>query len=145
MPPMSANAPPEISSALLAFLRSTLRDTSLSYASPPEPVSGGFDTAIYGFSLGGAVGEMAGPLILRVFRDGGAVQAQFETAVQNTVSSQGYPTPRVLLLCDDATVLGGAFTIMPRIDGVPMLDRVLSPRRCGSRCSWRRCRRACMR
>ncbi len=117
----------DVGDALIAYLRTTLGDPALAYASPPSPITGGFDTAIYAFALGGADGEMAGPLILRVFRDGRAEQARFESVAQNAVAAQGYPAPRVLLSCEDSTVLGGAFTIMPRVPGTVMLSRIFGP------------------
>jgi len=114
----------DVGDALITYLRTTLGDPALAFASAPSPITGGFDTAIYAFALGGADGEMAGPQILRVFRDGGAEQARFETVAQNAVAAQGYPAPRVLLSCEAAAVLGGAFTVMPRVPGTVMLSRI---------------------
>lgn len=112
---------------LLAYLQNAVGEDALSYSEAPAPITGGFDTAIYGFRLAVADGPFAGPLILRVFRDGGVVQARYEAAVQNAVSGQGFPTPRILLVCEDTSILGGAFAVMPRVSGVPMLDKILSP------------------
>ncbi|MBI5290013.1 MAG: phosphotransferase [Chloroflexi bacterium] len=118
---------PDVGDALIVYLRTALGDPALAYASPPSRITGGFDTAIYAFALGGADGEMAGPLILRVFREGGSEQARFETVVQNSVAALGYPTPRVLFSCTDPSLLGGAFTIMPRVAGAVMLSRIFGP------------------
>ena len=116
-----------LAGALLAYLQNALGNDALSYSEAPSPITGGFDTAIYGFRLAGADGPFAEPLILRVFRDGGVVQARYEAAVQNAIAGQGFPTPRVLLVCEDASTLGGAFMIMTRVNGVPMLDQIMSP------------------
>ena len=118
--------PPDVGDALIAYLRTELGDASLAYAAAPSRITGGFDTTIYSFTLGGADGEMAGPLILRVYRDGVAEQARYETIVQNAVAAQGFPTPRVLISCVDPSVMGSAFVIMPRVPGAPMLNGLFS-------------------
>jgi aminoglycoside phosphotransferase (APT) family kinase protein len=123
---MSALSTSALSNALLAYLSSKIGGEPLAFDEEPTPISGGFDTAIYGFRLQGAEDDFSSPLILRIYRDGGAAQARFETIVQNTVADQGYPTPRILLTCEDASILGGAFTIMGRIIGIPMLDKLMS-------------------
>jgi aminoglycoside phosphotransferase (APT) family kinase protein len=112
---------------LLDYLRAQMSTASLEYAAAPTPISGGFDTAIYGFRLAGAPAELSEPLILRVFRDGGIEPARFETVVQSTIAGSGYPAPAILVTCLDPAVLGGAFVIMPRVRGRVMLDALLGP------------------
>jgi aminoglycoside phosphotransferase (APT) family kinase protein len=116
-----------VAGPLLSHLQLALGEAGLTYLTPPVPIMGGFDTSIFAFELRGTPDAWAGPLILRVYRDGGQAQAQFETAAQNAVAAQGYPAPAMLHMCDDATVLGGAFAIMPRVPGVTMIDRIFSP------------------
>jgi aminoglycoside phosphotransferase (APT) family kinase protein len=61
---------------------------------------------------------MSGPLVLRVMPDPAA--AVRETIVQREVAEQDYPTPRVVLDGFDEG-LGGAFMVMERAEGVPLL------------------------
>jgi aminoglycoside phosphotransferase (APT) family kinase protein len=90
---------------------------------------GGFDTLIYSFELRDAPPALAGPLVLRLYRDArGPERARREGSVQNAVAALGFPTPRVLLTCVDRAVLGGAFVVMPRLPGRVMLDAFLGPR-----------------
>ena len=117
-----------VADPLLAYLRSTTPNEALTYAEQPARITGGFDTAIWAFRLAGAQGDLSGPLIVRVFRgERGRIQARYETIVQNAVADQGYPAPRVLLSCEDMSLLGGAFTVMPRVRGKVMLERVFGP------------------
>jgi aminoglycoside phosphotransferase (APT) family kinase protein len=81
-------------------------------------MAGGFWAAIYGFELAQSPAGLSGPLVLRVMPNPDA--AVRETIVQREVAEQGYPTPRVLLDgFDDG--LGGAFMVMERVEGVPLL------------------------
>ena len=83
---------------------------------------GGFDTAIFAFRLEGAPPAWAGPLVLRVL--GGQHdprRALREGAAQNAVADLGYPVPRVLVASADTAALGGAFLVMERAAGRPML------------------------
>jgi aminoglycoside phosphotransferase (APT) family kinase protein len=116
------------SDALLAYLRQALEAPSLAYAEPPARILGGFDTLVYGLRLSDGPSSLAGPLILRAFRqDDGPERARFETAVQNAIAGQGYPAPRALHTCDDPGPLGKAFFIMERLPGRSMLDAMLRP------------------
>jgi aminoglycoside phosphotransferase (APT) family kinase protein len=115
---------------LLRYLRADLLNEGLSYAEPPMQLTGGFDTSIYSFRLNGASDQWSPPLILRLFRaDAAPDQAAFEQAVQNAVMSLGYPAPRVLAACGEHSVLGSAFTIMDRVPGQLMLERIVRPSR----------------
>jgi aminoglycoside phosphotransferase (APT) family kinase protein len=109
--------------ALLAHLRAVLLAPGLTYAEEPAPISGGYDTAIFGFRLRGAPAPFSIPLILRVL---GArtppARALSERATQNAVAGLGYPAPRVLLASADPAILGGAFLVMEKLEGRPLLD-----------------------
>jgi aminoglycoside phosphotransferase (APT) family kinase protein len=88
------------------------------FATPPARMAGGFWAAIYGFELDHPPAAMSGPLVLRVMpKPDTAVR---ETIVQREVADQGYPTPRVVLDGFDEG-LGGAFMVMDRAEGVPLL------------------------
>ena len=117
------SATSEIGPAFLAYLRATLGAPALGFVDPPTPISGGFDTRIYAFSLAGAPAAWAGPLILRVLRDTvDPRRALLERAVQNAVAGLGYPAPRVLAASADRGSLGGGFLVMKRVAGRPLLD-----------------------
>jgi len=123
----------EVTSGLLAYLRTALRDDRLSFAEPPARITGGFDTLIYGFQLNGAPEELSGPLILRIFREnpkvpvGGQKRARFEAAVHSAVVGLGYPAPRVLRVSATTVNLAGAFLIMERLPGRIMLESFFKP------------------
>ena len=108
---------------LLEYLRAEFHEPGLGYAEPLTPITGGYDTRIFGFRLTGAPEPFSIPLILRVL--GGQhppARALSERAIQNAVAGLGYPAPRVLLASPDPTLLGGAFLVMERLAGRPLLD-----------------------
>src|SRR5262249_12720307 len=108
---------------LVDYLRADLREPGLQYAEPPAAISGGYDTQGFGFRLQSAHEEWSRPLILRVLgSQHDPRRALREAVVQNTVATLGYPAPRVLVASADAVALGGAFLVMERLAGRPMLD-----------------------
>lgn len=108
---------------LLEHLRAELHEPGLGYAEPPTPVTGGYDTRIFAFRLRGAPESFSIPLILRVLgSQHSPARALSERATQNAVAGLGYPAPRVLLASSDLTILGGAFLVMERLAGRPLLD-----------------------
>ncbi len=95
----------------------------------PRRITGGFDTTIYGFRLSGTDGDLAQPLIVRIYGpEAHERQATFETVMHNTLAGLGYPTPRILAGSTDATLLGTPFVIMPRVPGRVMLASIFGPR-----------------
>ena len=106
-----------IDEALLRVL-SAHAEQPQEFATPPIRMEGGFWAAIYGFELDHPPAGMGGPLVLRVMPNADA--AVRETMVQREVAEQGYPTPRVVLDGFDEG-LGGAFMVMERVHGVPLL------------------------
>ena len=113
----------EQAQALLEHLRAELHEPGLGYAQPPMPLTGGYDTRIFAFRLSGAPTPFAIPLILRVLGSRyPPARALSERATQNAVVGLGYPAPRVLLASPDPTILGGAFLVMERLEGRPLLD-----------------------
>ena len=116
-------APPDPAPRLLTHLRRELGAPALDLAESLAPISGGFDTRIFAFRLSGAPGEWARPLILRILMpDYSPARALREAAVQNAVSHLGFPAPRVLAASADPGILGGAFLVMERAEGRPMLE-----------------------
>jgi aminoglycoside phosphotransferase (APT) family kinase protein len=113
----------DLGQRLLAHLRGRLDEPRLGFSEPPASVPGGFDTQIFAFRLRGAPPAFSGPLILRVL---GAHQdparALREGVTQNTLAEMGYPAPRALLLSADPAPLGGAFIIMERLPGMPLIE-----------------------
>lgn len=108
---------------LLEYLRKELKHAALEYAEPPVPISGGYDTEIWAFRLRGAPGEWSRPLILRrLAREYDPARALRERDIQNAVAGLGYPAPRVLAASADPGALDGAFLIMERMPGRPMLE-----------------------
>ncbi len=119
----------DVAGALLPYLRAAAGAPGLALATPPRRMLGGFDTLVYAFELRDPPLELAGPLVLRVYRDArGPERAHREGCVQNAAAALGFPTPRVLLTCLDRAVLGGAFLVMQRLPGRVMLDSFLGPR-----------------
>ena len=120
---------PDVGRALLAHLRRTLGRSDLDWAEPPRRITGGFDTAIYGFRLAGAPDAFGGPLVLRLFRaEASTAHARFEGAVHTAVAALGYPAPRVLSTSEPGGELGRAFLLLERVPGRRMLDPLLHPR-----------------
>ena len=108
---------------LLEHLRTELREPGLTYADEPQAISGGYDTQIFSFQLKAGDPGWRAPLILRLLGSGGDPRrAAREALIQNTVAALGYPAPRVLLTSADPGPLGGAFLIMERLAGRPMLE-----------------------
>jgi aminoglycoside phosphotransferase (APT) family kinase protein len=102
-------------------LRKALAEPRLEFAERPTRLTGGFDTQIFAFRLGGAPRVFAGPLILRLLdAHHEPTRALRERATQNALADLGYPAPRVLLASADDSLLGGAFLIMQRVAGQPL-------------------------
>ena len=119
----------DVAHALLPYLCDAVGAPGLALVAPLNRLLGGFDTLVYAFELRDPPRALAGPLVLRVYRDArGPERAHREGCVQNAVAALGFPTPRVLLTCLDRSVLGGAFQVMQRLHGHVMLDDFLGPR-----------------
>lgn len=114
---------PELAARLLEHARRELGRPALEYAEPPEPITGGYDTEIFGFRLTGATPEWSRPLILRLLGPRhDPRRALREQTIHNVVASGGFPAPRVLSASAHSSWLGGAFLVMERLAGRPMLD-----------------------
>ncbi len=125
---MPATPDTEVAPALLAYLRRSLAAVEIDYAEAPVRVLGGYDNTIYSFNLKDAAKDWSGPLILRVLRsETDPAQARFEAILQSAIAEQGYPAPRPLHVCEDRSILGGAFMVMDRVPGRVMLDFFFRP------------------
>ena len=88
------------------------------YLAGPIRIQGGFDAAIFGFTLDRVPPSLMGPLILRLSHanaDPGRVK--LETVVQNTLAEMGFPAPPVMVTESDPGILGGPFMVMTRLSG----------------------------
>ena len=117
----------DLARRLLAFLRGRLDEPQLEFSEPPASVSGGFDTQIFAFRLRSAPPAYAGRLILRLLAPHlDPARALREGVIQNTLAEAGYPAPRAVLATADPGPLGGAFLIMERLPGKPLIEGRLS-------------------
>jgi aminoglycoside phosphotransferase (APT) family kinase protein len=114
----------DLAQRLLDHLRAELREPTLAFVEPPAPIRGGYDTQIFAFRLTSvAPPAFSGPLILRILRPLHPPTRLFrERAVQNALAMLGYPAPRVLAASANPVPLGGAFLVMERMPGRPMLE-----------------------
>jgi len=123
VPPTREARHADLTRRLLAHLRAELAEPGLEYTEVPLAISGGYDTQIFSFRLNSAREAWAQPLILRLLgTQHDPRRAVRESVIQNTVAALGYPAPRAIAATSDTTVLGGAFLIMARVIGRPMLD-----------------------
>ena len=88
------------------------------YIAAPARIQGGFDAAIFGFTLDRVPPALAGPLILRLgHADSDPGRVKLETVVHNTLADMGFPAPRVMVTESDKSILGGPFMVMARLSG----------------------------
>lgn len=111
----------EIARRLLHYLAQTFGCADAAYAAAPVRIQGGYDTAIFGFTLAHAPPALAGPLILRLSHAAAdPARVKLETVVQNTLADMGFPAPRVMATESDPAILGGPFMVMARVPGKPL-------------------------
>lgn len=110
---------------LLRYLAQRFDRADLAYATVPSRIKGGFDAAIFGFTLHRAPQDIAGPLILRLAQPGAdPLRVKLEAVVQNALAAMAFPAPRVAVIETRADVLGGPFVIMQRLAGRPLAHEV---------------------
>ena len=113
---------------LLIYLRQRLQRPAVAYLQSPVRIAGGFDTHIYVLQLACVPPAFSGRLIARIFRDpDGSARATAEGALQNALADAGYLVPRVVDVCTDAAILGGAFTLMHCVAGQTLLAAMARP------------------
>jgi aminoglycoside phosphotransferase (APT) family kinase protein len=111
----------EIAARLLGYLAERWDLNNPDYSEQLQPLSGGFDTAIFGFALQGAPPAAYGHLVLRLGREGSyPPRFALEAMTQNALADMGYPAPRVLVVETDTAPLGGPFLVMRRLYGKPL-------------------------
>jgi aminoglycoside phosphotransferase (APT) family kinase protein len=108
----------ELAERLLNHLARAFACPDAGYSAAPARIQGGFDAAIFGFTLDRVPPSLAGPLILRLSHaDADPGRVKLETVVQNTLADMGFPAPRVLVTESDPGILGGPFMVMTRLAG----------------------------
>jgi aminoglycoside phosphotransferase (APT) family kinase protein len=111
----------EIAGRLLHHLARAFGCSDAVYLATPARIQGGFDTAIFGFTLDRVPPALAGPLILRLSRGNADPQrVRLETVVQNALADMDFPAPRVMVTESDPDILGGPFMVMRRVPGKPL-------------------------
>jgi aminoglycoside phosphotransferase (APT) family kinase protein len=115
----------QLAGQLLHYLGERFGRPDLAYAVEPSRIKGGFDAAIFGFTLDRAPKELKGPLILRL-KQASADPARLvlETAVQNALAAMAFSAPRVAVIETGTAALGGPFMVMERLAGRPLADEV---------------------
>ena len=108
----------EVAQRLLYHLARVFGCPDAVYIAEPARIQGGFDAAIFGFTLDRVPPPLVGPLILRLSRaDADPARVKLETVVQNTLAEMGFPAPRVMVTESDPGILGGPFMVMTRLSG----------------------------
>jgi aminoglycoside phosphotransferase (APT) family kinase protein len=108
----------EVAHRLLYHLAHVFGCPDAVYIAGPARIQGGFDAAIFGFTLDRVPPSLAEPLILRLSRaDADPGRVKLETVVQNTLAEMGFPAPRVMVTESDPGILGGPFMVMTRLSG----------------------------
>lgn len=116
--------PQAVARALLGWLSDRLERVDLDYAAVPERLRGGNQAFVYGFQLADAPPEYSGRLVVRILREG-AGDARLDAELQNALAALGYPAPRVRLASSNPETLGGAFQVMDRLAGRPLVRAVV--------------------
>ncbi len=108
----------QIAGELIAYLRSELNDSTITYELPLTQLLGGMETSMYQFKLKGIQKELNRHLVLRFSplhqSPEGVV---WESSVQNALADIGYPVAKVYFICVDEFVLGRTFFIMDFLPG----------------------------
>ncbi len=105
---------------LLAALRQHTGIEHLAWATPPEPLTGGFWAEMYIVELADPPTPLAGRLVARIMPDPSI--AAFETAVHRHVHGCGVPVPAVRAASGPTTELDRAWVLMDLAPGRPLLS-----------------------
>src|SRR5262249_33363086 len=113
---------------LLTNLRVRLQRADVAYLRPPVLIPGGFDTRIYALQLAHVPPAFSGRLIVRIYPETpGGQRTTAEGTLQNALADAGYLVPRVVDICTDTAVLGGAFILMHCVEGQTLLAAMTQP------------------
>lgn len=115
---MAALHDPSTAEDLLAALRITY-GSSISYATEPRRLSGGFWAEMFVIELAGCP-ELPNQIVARVMPE--ADVAEREMAVQAHLAEAGFPTPLVHASVGPSAELGRAWALMDLASGAPLLD-----------------------
>jgi aminoglycoside phosphotransferase (APT) family kinase protein len=114
---------------LLTYLRRISGDDAATWAAPPAPLAGGYETRTYALRLTTCETAWAQPLVLRVLpRSADAAWLDREETVLRWLEAQAFPAPRVLSTSADARIVDGLFLVMERLAGTDMVHDLV-PRR----------------
>jgi aminoglycoside phosphotransferase (APT) family kinase protein len=118
-------SPDDVAVALLGWAQRTYGG-AVTLAEGPTPITGGLDTFIYRFRLGGHIeGLAAGPLILRLYpspeRGPNALR---EAEVLRFLTHAGYRVPHPLEASGGTDDFGLPYVVMEQVPGRTVLDRV---------------------
>jgi aminoglycoside phosphotransferase (APT) family kinase protein len=86
----------------------------------PVPLSGGFSSELYGFTVQDPAGDLDGHLVLRLLEPGR--RASQEQIILADVAAAGFPTAAPLFSGGADSAFGRPYTIMHRLDGGPAVD-----------------------
>ena len=99
----------EVAQRLLYHLARVFGCPDAVYIAEPARIQGGFDAAIFGFTLDRVPPPLVGPLILRLSHaDADPARVKLETVVQNTLAEMGFPAPRVMVTESDPGIASAA-------------------------------------
>ena len=110
---------------LLAAIQTAASEPGLSWARPPQTLTGGFWAEMWRVRLAGATHPLDGELVARIMPD--ADVAARETIVQRHLASVGYPTPVVHLAAGPGPDLDRAWMLMDLAPGKPLLADLSGP------------------
>lgn len=111
----------QIAGKLIAYLRSELNDSTITYELPLTQLLEGSETSMYQFKLKDVQKELNPHLVLRfspLYQM--SEDVVWESSVQNALADVGYPVARVYFICVDESILGRAFFVMDFLPGKPM-------------------------
>lgn len=87
---------------------------------PPTRLVGGYDTDVFKVTITDGAGTNVRAL-RRYPPDQPDHKPTFEGLVQNALHDRGFPAPRVLDVCTDKSIIGGAFIVMEFAEGRQLL------------------------
>lgn len=117
----------ELSDNLITYVRKELKSQFVDYREPLTRLTGGYETLICRFQLGGVEEHLSKPMIIRLFAENtDSSQALRESTVQNAMSDLGYPVPAVHATCTDESVVGSVFLVMDYVEGETLWDSDMS-------------------
>lgn len=104
---------------LLAALRRHTSIDRLRWATPPQPLTGGFWAEMHTIELADAPPHLTGRLVARIMPE--RAIASYETAVQRHVHHHGLPVPAIRAASGPSAELDRAWILMDHAPGHPLL------------------------